>query len=287
MIVPTKLKKLARFVRNPSFALYHVDSDDWAQRQRNVLRDPDNRFIVRVEGAGEVDPAGRCRMHNGVLVYNQYYCEEHFSIVRENGGVHEPQEERVFSVVLHDVPRGGRMLELGSYWSFYSLWFASAVENAKNWMIEPNQENLELGRRNFHLNSRSGVFTWAYAGRQSQDGEPPTVSVDQYLAQHGIPSLDILHSDIQGGEATMLDGAAESLASKSIRYVFVSTHSNALHQLCREKLTRYGYEIIASANCYESFCFDGILVARDPGSTRTTPVNISNRKRLRYARLRR
>jgi len=247
-----------------------------------VIRDPDNRLIHRVRDAGIVSD-GVCTMHNGVRVFDEYYCDEHFQIVKENGGVHEPQEERVFQEVLKDIPESGSMLELGSYWSFYSLWFATAVADAKCWMVEPDESNLDLGRRNFELNKKSGVFLNGLIGSHPVDGKPPTLSVDQIMEDQGIERLDILHSDIQGFEVEMLCGATKLLRDNLARYIFISTHSNDLHKKCRDLLEAAGYSIVASANLSESFCFDGVLVACDPKTASVLTVPISSRRRLRYA----
>jgi hypothetical protein len=44
------------------------------------------------------------------------------------------------------------MIELGSFWAFYSLWFHAVVPLATNYMIEPVLQNLNYGRTNFELN---------------------------------------------------------------------------------------------------------------------------------------
>ena len=46
----------------------------------------------------------------------------------ENKGVHEPQEEKAFLEVLNYVEKGSTMIELGSYWGFYSLWFNKKIK---------------------------------------------------------------------------------------------------------------------------------------------------------------
>lgn len=257
---------------------FNVCWDQWALRCTNVLNDPDNAHLERHPEAGQVKD-GVCTMHCGVRVYTEYYNQGHFDIVIKNRGVHEPQEERAFQEVLKDVPAGGTMIELGSYWSFYSLWFASAIKNARNIMVEPRAENIELGRRNFALNGRTGTFHHALVSDRSRPGNPPTLCVDDLMDQESISNLDILHSDIQGAEVDMLGGAARSLRARKIRYIFISTHSNRKHYECREILRNYGYRILASADLFESYCFDGVLVAEAPVGTSIQPIAISNRRR--------
>ena len=45
------------------------------------------------------------------------------------------------------------MIELGSYWSFYTIWFNKVVKNAKNYCIEPDIDNLTIGKKNAELNN--------------------------------------------------------------------------------------------------------------------------------------
>jgi hypothetical protein len=278
-----RLKRFARRLRNPDFRRYHVESWDWETRRRNVLLDPDNEFIPRVPDAGKI-VNGVCRMHNGVRVYAEYYCPKHFEIITANRGVHEPQEERVFAEVLRDLNSGASMLELGSYWAFYSLWFAAQIPGARNWMIEPDAANLELGRKNFALNSRLGVFFQAAISSAVKPGTPPSTTVDAFLREQNIDRIDILHADLQGAELKMLQGAREALGARCVRYLFVSTHTNTLHKECRAFLEALNYEIIASADLYESFCFDGVLVACARELARVPKISISNRKMWRPRR---
>jgi hypothetical protein len=97
------------------------------------------------------------------------------------------------------------------------------------------------------------------------------------VAKHRIPFLNILHSDIQGYEANMLRGAEESFRKKRVGYAFISTHSNSLHEECRELLTAYGMEIICSANLDESYSWDGLLVAKSPHTPGPKTLTISKR----------
>ena len=61
----------------------------------------------------------------------------------------------------------------------------------------------------------------------------------------------------------MLLGAQESIRLGKISYVFVSTHSQELHLWCKKFLETHGFIIIASADYdSETFCYDGILVAK-------------------------
>jgi len=130
--------------------------DTWNERIALVLASADNQKIKYVEDAGTFKGKWLV-MHNGIIIDPlSYYGFAMLKILRDNRGIHEPQEEYVFQEVLKDIPEGATMIELGAYWSFYSMWFNKEVKNAKNYMIEP--WNIDSGRMNFELNKLEGKF---------------------------------------------------------------------------------------------------------------------------------
>jgi hypothetical protein len=74
----------------------------------------------------------------------------------------------------------------------------------------------------------------------------------------------VLHSDIQGYELKMLNGAREMFSRKDIDYVFISTHSVELHRHCIEQLVAFGYDILCSVDIPETYSGDGLIVAKSP-----------------------
>jgi hypothetical protein len=235
---------------------------EWKARIRDVLSCPDNKFIPRCPEAGMLTD-GFLTMHNGIRVGGlSYYGAGIMNLLMQNKGVHEPQEERAFQDVLPYIAPGSYMLELGAYWGFYSLWFNCSVPDAKNYLLEPMDDNLEAGVLNFNLNNRSAVFERAFIGaRDDPSTSPKTVSVDSFMKLHQIDHLTILHSDVQGAELDMLHGAGNAVRGGKIDYFFISTHSKQLHVACLEFLSIHGYRILASATPEESHADDGVIVA--------------------------
>ena len=237
----------------------------WDERLKLVLACRDNAHLPRHEEAGRVS-GGVMTMHNGLRVHaGSYYGWGSQRILECNRGCHEPQEERAFAEVLKSLAPGAAMLELGAYWSFYSLWFATSVPQARNWMVEPEAGNLEKGRSNFELNNRQGTFVRAFVGaRHDLTAEPAVISVDGLMAEQGIPHLAVLHSDIQGFEVEMLEGAQQTLAEGRADYVFISTHSNELHHECSARLRAASYRVWQDIDLDASFSHDGLIVAQSP-----------------------
>jgi hypothetical protein len=155
----------------------------------------DADYIPKVAGAGEIFDDGNGPyqlMHNGIKVHlNSYYDEDWITdVIYALRGHHEPQEEKCFYEVLKYIPENATMIELGSYWAYYSLWFASEIEGARNYMIEPDPQRLEIGRKNFELNNKTGTFQRGFVGRM-KDAEPDIagaewIAVDDFIDREGI-----------------------------------------------------------------------------------------------------
>src|ERR1700730_8745164 len=122
-----------------------------------AVRDTD--VIPKVPEAGEVierDGVPVQVMHNGIVVHEGCYQGAWMTeIIRQLRGHHEPQEELAFHTVMErlasDTPEP-TMVELGSYWAYYSLWTKRAIPAAHLLLVEPDAANLEVGRRNLELN---------------------------------------------------------------------------------------------------------------------------------------
>jgi FkbM family methyltransferase len=257
------------------------DDEKWRIRMSLGCRDCDG--IAKMPHAGQTfdGPRGRYQlMHNGVRVIEDGYCGRWMTeLIRLLRGHHEPQEEKAFHAVLRHLPPGSTMVELGSYWAYYSLWFQQAIPQASVHMIEPDPVNLELGRRNFAINGAVGHFYNYRIDRQSSpparffcerdrtERRIPSVSVDDFMAIAGLDRIDLLLADIQGAELAMLEGAARSLQSGKIRFLFVSTHHSMIshdeeiHRKCLDYLTACNAHVMAEHKVEESFSGDGLIVA--------------------------
>lgn len=239
----------------------------WRERIELVKQSPDNFKIKRVPDAGKVR-WGKQVLHNGLKInVGSYYGPEKTVMLFENQGVHEPQEELIFAQVIEYL-RGqseseSKMLELGSFWSFYSAWFASELKSTRNYMVEPESFNMESGKRNFALNRLSGKFINAFVSdfHELDSDDVRTICVDGLMDELKLDSLTILHSDIQGYEGKMLDGASRLLSQHACEFVFVSTHSNDIHAQCRSKLQDHGYTILSDIDLDETYSDDGLIFA--------------------------
>ena len=263
----------ARFLRRRRIAELQemrVIAHTWNERIATVVAAPDNADIPRVPDGGHI-VGNDIIMHNGLRIaygsFGTYDTRHVMRLLQKNGGVHEPQEEKIFQQVLGFMPEGAVMLELGAYWGFYSLWFASRVKNARCLLVEPIWANLNAGRLNFALNGLQATFINGFVGaRYRRHAFRSTIlSVDWLMAELKLKRIHLLHSDIQGSEREMLDGAERAASGDRIDWMFISTHSDPLHESCREWLRSRDWVVVADANLDESHSVDGLLAAHRAG----------------------
>jgi len=237
------LKEIKNRIANDTILkdLTERELNHWKERIDIVISSIDNQKINCVRHAGKLK-GGLLVMHNGTVIEPlSYYGYPILKMLVNNKGIHEPQEEYVFQEVLKEMPEGATMIELGAYWSFYSMWFNKEVKNANNYMIEPM--NLDFGIMNFKLNKIEGNFFQYFVAAEPSVNENgiKVISVDRFIEDRNIHFVDILHSDIQGDELLMLQGAYNLLSTGKAGYVFISTHSAQLHTDCTQFMDNIGY----------------------------------------------
>jgi FkbM family methyltransferase len=259
-------------------------------RVQETINCRDCDAIPKVENAGEVNidhnPPFQV-MHNGVKVLlGGYHGEWMQRIITALKGHHEPQEEKVFYEVLKRVSGDNPvMLELGSYWAYYSLWFRKTFPAGSNYMVEPITEKMQLGQKNFDLNSFSGIFFNGCMGGEYKDKmtfvdwnndeiEMKQYSVDAIVEKNNIAFIDILHSDIQGAEVDMLKGCEQSLNAGKIGYLCISTHGDK-HERCLDFFKQRSMHIIAEHSVEASASADGLIVAQSTAVPHIDVVHIT------------
>jgi len=255
---------------------------EWARINLTVsCRDTDH--LPKVPEAGEVVD-GVQTMHNGVRVEEGgYYGEWMTEVIRRLRGHHEPQEEVAFHTILERLAATSgsspTMLELGSFWAYYSLWFRHRIPGGRAFMVEPDPAYLDVGRRNVDLNDFEGTFHQSAVGHSKgpaipfeceSDGrtrEVPIEGLASLLDRFRLDRLDLLFSDVQGAEWPLLDGARDVLAAGRVRFLVVSTHHHVIsgdpltHYRCLELLRELGAHVILEHTVAESFSGDGLIVA--------------------------
>jgi FkbM family methyltransferase len=221
-------------------------------------------------------------MHNGLLVKaGGYHGDWMAQIIRSLKGHHEPQEELVFHHILKYVRHRSLMVELGSFWAYYSLWYLREVPYSKAVCIEPDPRNMKIGQHNAQMNDLTDriIFKEASAGRENidkhelisdSDGSAlrvPCMNMTAISALSNGQQIELLHLDVQGAELEVINSIEDLSQNKPIRFVFASTHhqsisgSSQTHSDCVSKLKALGANILIEHSVQESFSGDGLIVA--------------------------
>jgi hypothetical protein len=237
-------------------------ANTFLERYREIISDPLNMMINRVPEAGYFDGDGLVILHNGHRIPvsgDLAYYDEFSDILVINRGVHEPLEEYCFQEVLKKMQKPRPvMIELGAYWAHYSMWLLKTFPGAKCTMVEPDQTNMKCGKNNFQINGYEGEFINSFVGRTS-------FTIDDFCKKNSVEHIDILHSDIQGFEVEMLEGAKDTLSRKQANYVFVSTHSEKLHVEVERIIRSHDYRIeVSSGYDKHTTSSDGFVLASSP-----------------------
>ena len=219
-------------------------------------------------------------MFNGLkVVAGGYYGSWMQNLITRCRGHHEPQEEVLFAEVLRHLRPDATMIELGGFWSFYSVWFLSQHPHRRSFVIEPDPRHLEVGCANARLNGCAPVFIQAFVGGHVAPPAPfltetsgvlelPCLSVPHIVATQGIEHLDLLHCDAQGVEFAIVESCLELAAAGRLEWLVVSTHTHHIsndplsHQRCLAALCRAGANILAEHDVQELFSGDGLIVAK-------------------------
>lgn len=242
--------------------LEKANEKSFVERYREIVSDPLNLLIRRVPEAGYVDKNGHVVLHNGhrVPIRGELaYYDDFSDILIINRGVHEPLEEYCFQEMLTKIDSESPvMIELGAYWAHYSMWLMQAFPKSKCFMVEPDRKNLECGKNNLRINNYEGEFVNAFVGHNG-------FQLDAFTSERKIESLDVLHSDIQGYEVEMLQGAKRFLSEHGAKYIYVSTHGERLHATVVDTLKGFGYRVEVSSD-FETHTtsYDGFVLASSP-----------------------
>ncbi|MGX7680723.1 FkbM family methyltransferase [Jatrophihabitans sp. DSM 45814] len=257
--------------------------------------------LPKVAGAGEVfevDGARMQRMHNGLVIEEgSYYGPMMTAIIRRLRGHHEPQEEVVIDAIIRrlkgeladradtDPSAPVSVLEFGSFWSYYSMWFCAAIEQARAVAMEPDPAYLAVGKRHAEANDladRITFFSGAIGDRPGEELEfvaesdglsypVPMYDLQTLMAAAGVSRADVVLVDVQGAESILLERAKPEFAAGAVRFMVVSTHHQVIsgqaitHQRALELLIDAGAHVIAEHTVGESYSGDGLIaVSFDP-----------------------
>jgi FkbM family methyltransferase len=222
-------------------------------------------------------------------------------IITNLRGHHEPQEEYVFYKILEKLnleqnSKQSIILELGSFWAYYSMWFLKEVKGSRAILLEPDKRRLEIGKKNFKLNQMSGTFIEGAIGKSPGltsdfllEADNQIIKVKEYdlsliLTEFELDYVTILMCDIQGGESFLFENEINLLRSGKIRFLVISTHHHiislnpALHQDLLSYFKSLNCTIVSEHSVVESFSGDGLIVVSFAEEDKDFKIDVSKNR---------
>lgn len=264
-------------------------------------RDAD--VIPKVPDAGAVLYDGGRRvqvMHNGVKVLaGAYHGDWMAEIIGGLCGHHEPQEELVFHRLVGLARPHTLMVELASFWAYYTLWYLRCVPGSCALCVEPDPQHMAVGRINASLNGVAdrARFAEAWVGGGhcpshtalcESTGEARTLAcfdMDALLAEVGGHPIELLHMDAQGAELEFLRSMRSAVAAGKVRFAMISTHhasisgSASTHADCLDIVRDLGGSVLVEFSVPESFSGDGLIAASFADADRSLAMPWVSRNR--------
>lgn len=249
---------------------------NWEERIKLTSSCKDCKNIPKLQTAGKICIENNQKiqyMFNGIKIHYDCYHSPYINqIITNLNGHHEPQEELCFYYLLKLLDNNANMIELGCAWAYYSMWFKKTIINGTNICIEPNINKLNKGIKNIKLNNldfNKFILINGYIGSKYIPNDVftdwdntkmyiPQYNIEKIITDNNDLFIDILHSDIQGAELSMLKGSINVL--DKIGFFVLSTHGS-LHIPCINFLVYNKFTILVEHSVKESVSGDGLIIA--------------------------
>ena len=211
-------------------------------------------------------------------------------------------EIEIFSNILNNIDNKNNpiMMEIGSFWAVWSLFFRQKFPNGKNILVELGKRQLYVGVRNFLNNNfdceyyhggfnieSSGTFINKIGDIEYNPILDTGVNIDELILNdlelnfkfkdlnltgnnldfnkiyrdNKLDIIDLLHMDIQGSELSLIKDLIEYINNRKILNIVIATHSHQIHQEITNILNTSNYEIIINED-YGSVGGDGYIYAK-------------------------
>ena len=216
--------------------------------------------------------------------YRQYIDVEKCTL-KDGGVTHEQEQIKLFLTALKTLDSVSPvMFELGSFEAFYCMLFNGYFKNVDGKMsvcVDAVPERLSTGIENAKNSGFKNIFfeegrigtlnTGMYSyGTQFDDLElsTNTLTVTELCKKYNVKKIDILHSDIQGAEVSVLQEVAEHQIA--VEWFFINIHNDSVtrdfygvevYNKCKSILSNIGVEYYFD-NPYQGGYGDGLIVAK-------------------------
>jgi len=163
------------------------------------------------------------------------------------------------------------MVELGSFWSLWSLVFRKMFPSGKSIIIELGKRQLDVGEKNFKNNGfdfssyHGGFFlddSGTFKNKEYDILFPklsneyfddtitgnivgPDLSFSEIFSKEKLDVIDLLHMDIQSSELSLMKYLDDNnfLVDKILNFM-IATHSEEIHDTIKSILLKNEYKIV-------------------------------------------
>ena len=173
-------------------------------------------------------------MHKEVEVNGRNFkFEGHPDRYLEN--LSESNEFALAEYAKHHIPKGAKILDIGANIGFISTLFASYNPSSIVYSLEPGAENFNFLKQNIAVNELGNILphnialgnsnyfaefeensAWGHLGGNKKQSNPTVgltrvKTVDQFVLDEGIESVDLIKIDVEGFERQVLEGMTFTL----------------------------------------------------------------------------
>jgi FkbM family methyltransferase len=277
------------------------------QQAQAILTHPLMKTFKLHEKAGLIED-GVFYLWDGTRCRADWVGEDLIEYIMMVRGMNDPLETRAYLDILAKlVDEPIIVLEAGAGGGQFSLHALRYHPNARAVLVEAHPRHYMVTCDHMRLNNVTDRSEVIYAAVAAEEGKlirfrsdagygsfvdpagdiwVPTVSVASLMRDLEISYLDILHMDVQGAEIDVLQGAKQWLAKFRIGYLFIGTHTEQLHEECKQILNTHGYVLVIDVSPANSAIGnDGFILARSPiNSIHKANAKFRNSPLKRYRR---
>ena len=180
---------------------------------------------------------------------------------------HELESER-FQKILKNIPPSEEkmvMIELGCFWSLWSIIFGKTFNNHKVIVIDGDIDKLNVGVKNLTNNDINFNYynntIYSETSEFTFNDNIENISINFLMESEKIKKAHVIHMDIQGSEISLYDEMFEKLSLNIVENVVIATHSENIHNEILNKMKKLNSHTISDIP-FKKGKYDGEIIVQ-------------------------